>query len=238
MLVDRRILAKIMEAANISKDEIVCEVGTGKGILTAELCKHARNVVSFEVDKELFRKAQTELQFQNLELINADLFNIKGKQQQYHFDVFTSNLPYSRSRDAFEWLASQSFKRAIVMVQKEFAEKAAAKPADRNYRAISALATYCFRMDKILTVGRKSFEPQPMVESVVIRLAPINTVTTDTIKNLKILFSRRNKKASTVAAKMGVARSLESKRIDELEANELVRIAETMQEEKDVPTIR
>lgn len=235
MLIDRRILAKLMQAANINKDERVCEVGTGQGILTAELCKRAETVVSFEVDKELFKRAQAELQFQNLELVNADPFKTKVKQQQ-NFDVFASNLPYSRSRDAFEWLACQKFKRAIVMVQKEFAEKAAAKPGDKNYRAISALTTYCFKMDKILIVGGQSFEPQPMVESMVIRLTQINTVTKDTLKNLNILFSKRNRKASTVTAKVGAAMDFKSKRIDELEADELIRISETMQ--KNVPTIR
>ena len=235
MLIDQRILAKLMQVANINKDERVCEVGTGQGILTAELCKHAETVVSFEVDKELFKRAQAELQFQNLELVNADLFKTKVKQQQ-NFDVFASNLPYSRSRDAFEWLACQKFKRAIVMVQKEFAEKAAAKPGDKNYRAISALTTYCFKMDKILIVDGQSFEPQPMVESMVIQLTQINTVTKDTLRNLNILFSKRNRKASTVTAKVGAAMDFKSKRIDELEADELIRIAETMQ--KNVPTIR
>lgn len=235
MLIDQRILAKLMQVANINKDERVCEVGTGQGILTAELCKHAETVVSFEVDKELFKRAQAELQFQNLELVNADLFKTKVKQQQ-NFDVFASNLPYSRSRDAFEWLACQKFKRAIVMVQKEFAEKAAAKPGDKNYRAISALTTYCFKMDKILIVDGQSFEPQPMVESMVIQLTQINKVTKDTLRNLNILFSKRNRKASTVTAKVGAAMDFKSKRIDELEADELIRIAETMQ--KNVPTIR
>jgi 16S rRNA (adenine1518-N6/adenine1519-N6)-dimethyltransferase len=226
MLIDRRVLAKIIEAANIAKDEKICEIGTGQGTLTAELCKHARRVVSYEVDKELFKKAQAELQFQNLDLVNADLFKTK---EQKHFDLFVSNLPYSRSRDAFEWLATQKFDRAIVMVQKEFADKIMAKPGDKNYRAISVLSTHCFRMDKLLIVGRQSFEPQPMVESLVIRLTPINIVTPDMIKNINLLFSKRNKKASTVAVKAGAKADFGSKRVDQLEADDLIKIAEAMQ---------
>lgn len=243
MLIDYKVLAKIVNAASICKNDTICEAGTGKGILTAELCKHARHVISYEVDKELFKKAQAELQFQNLKLVNADLFRTKGEQQkQEHFDIFVSNLPYSRSRDAFEWLATQKFARAIVMVQKEFAEKITAKPGDKNYRAISVLSAHCFKIDRLFIVGRQSFQPPPMVESAVIKLTPINTVTSDIIKNLNLLFSKRNKKASAVARKISPNLDLGSnnnnnnnndnnnKRIDQLEADVLVKIAAGMQQ--------
>src|SRR5262245_45010095 len=139
MLADPRVLAGIIDAATLSGNEIVVEGGTGSGILTAELCKVAKGVISFEVDKNLYCLAKTRLQFQNLELVNSDLF----KTRDLGFDVFVSNLPYSRSRDAIEWLATKRFKRAIVMVQQEFVEKLVAGPGSRNYRAISALASNC-----------------------------------------------------------------------------------------------
>lgn len=224
MLVDRRVLARIIDAAEIGKEEIVLEVGTGHGILTAELCKLAKKVVSYEVDKRLYQLAKTQLKFQNLELVNADLF----KTTNLDFDVFASNLPYSRSRDVFEWLATQKFNRAIVMVQEEFAEKLDAKPGDRNYRAISALAGHCFAYEKLFKVGRQSFEPQPKIESAVISIIPLNTVTKETIKNLNLLFSKRNKKASTVAAKIGFKADYGSKRIYQLAPNDLVRMAGLM----------
>lgn len=225
MLVDRRVLARIVGAAKIGKNETVCEAGTGQGILTAELCKRAYRVISFEVDKVLFRQAQEQLEFENLELVNADLF----KAANLHFDAFVSNLPYSRSRDAFEWLATQRFDRAVVMVQEEFTDKLAAAPGDKNYRAISALSSYCFKIEKLFKVGRQSFEPQPLVESAVLRIMPINTVTKETVKTLNLLFSKRNKKASTVATKAGVKADFGSKRIDQLGADDLVKIAEAMQ---------
>jgi len=224
MLVDRRVLAKIVDAAKIGKSETVLEAGTGQGILTAELCKAAKSVVSYEVDRKLYQLAQARLQFQNLELVNADLF----KTENLHFDVLASNLPYSRSRDAFEWLAAQKFGRAIVMVQEEFADKLAAKPGSKNYRAISALAAHCFAIEKLFSVGRGSFEPQPKVESAVIRITPVNTVAKETVKSLNLLFSKRNKKASTVAAKMGVKADFGDKRIDQLAPDDLIRMAELM----------
>jgi 16S rRNA (adenine1518-N6/adenine1519-N6)-dimethyltransferase len=223
MLVDRRVLARIVEAAKIGNDETVLEAGTGQGVLTTELCKATKSVVSYEVDKKLYLQARERLQFQNLDLVNADLF----KTRNLNFDVFASNLPYSRSRDAFEWLAVQKFKRAIVMVQEEFAEKLAAGPGAKNYRAISALATHCFAIEKLFRVGRQSFEPPPKVESTVLRIIPINTVTKETVKSLNLLFSKRNKKASTVAARAGVKTDFGSKRIDQLVPRDLIRMAES-----------
>jgi 16S rRNA (adenine1518-N6/adenine1519-N6)-dimethyltransferase len=223
MLVDRRVLARIVDVAKIGNDETVLEAGTGQGVLTTELCKAAKSVVSYEVDKKLYLQALERLQFQNLELVNADLF----KTRNLDFDVFASNLPYSRSRDAFEWLAAQKFKRAMVMVQEEFAEKLAAEPGAKNYRAISALAAHCFTIEKLFRVGRQSFAPPPKVESTVLRIIPINSVTKETVKSLNLLFSKRNKKASTVAAKIGIKVDFGSKRIDQLVPGDLIRMAES-----------
>jgi len=191
MLVDRRILAKILSAAYIGKNEIVLEAGTGQGILTAELCKYAKQVISYEIDINLHRKVQEQLlsQFKNLRLLNADLFKTKGP---HFFDVFVSNLPYSRSRDAIEWLSTQKFDRAILMVQEEFADKLAARPYSKNYRAISALAAHCFAIEKLFKVTRESFEPKPKVESSIIRIVPVNTITRGVVRNINLLFSRRN----------------------------------------------
>ena len=227
MLVDRKILAKIVSAACIGQDQIVLEAGTGQGILTAELCKYAKQVISYEIDIKLYRKVQEHLlsQFKNLELVNADLFKTKDP---HFFDVFISNLPYSRSRDAIEWLSTQEFDRAILMVQEEFADKLAARPGSKNYRAISALAAHCFAIEKLFKVRRESFEPQPKVESSIIRIIPVNAITREGIRNINLLFSRRNKKLSSVAAEIGIIidANYGSKKIDELEPRHLVQIAE------------
>lgn len=226
MLVDRRILDKVVSAANIGKDQIVLEAGTGQGILTAELCKYAKQVISYEVDIKLYRKVQEQLtwQFKKLQLVNADLFKTKDP---HLFDVFVSNLPYSRSRDAIEWLATKKFDRAILMVQEEFADKLASRPGSKNYRAISALAAHCFAIEKLFKVRRESFEPQPKVESSIIRIIPINTITRKVVSNINLLFSRRNKKASSIAAQTGIIdANYGSKKIDELEPRYLVRMAE------------
>jgi 16S rRNA (adenine1518-N6/adenine1519-N6)-dimethyltransferase len=230
MLVDRRIVDRIVSAANIRKDEIVLEAGTGQGILTMELCRHAKQVISYEVDANLYEKAQEQLlQYlnNNLRLVKADLFKTKDAPL---FDIFVSNLPYSRSRDAIEWLSIQKFDRAIIMVQEEFANKLIARPSDKNYRAISALAAHCFTIEKLFKVRKESFEPQPKVESSIIRITPINTISKETVRNINLLFSRRNKNASSVADEIGIiivdVDRYGSRKIDQIDPTDLIRMAE------------
>ena len=115
------------------------------------------------------------------------------------------------------------------MVQDEFADKLASRPGSKSYRAISALATHCFAIEKLFKVRRESFEPQPKVQSSIIRIIPINTVTKEIVRNINLLFSRRNKNASSVASKAGIINAIyENKKIDELEPKDLVHMAELM----------
>ncbi len=229
MLKDTKVLEKLIEVAGISENETVYEAGTGEGTLTTLLCKRAKSVVSFEVDDDLFKKSSRLISaFPNLKLINADAF----KFPVCMFDVFISNLPYSRSRDALQWLALQKFTRAILTVQKEFADKLQARPGDENYRSITVLTQHCFIIEQLFHVPKGSFDPHPSVESTVIRLVPKEPgtpITRATIKNLNLLFSSRNRKLFSVLKKHN--RKIDfagTKRIDELQPTQLLSLAESI----------
>jgi 16S rRNA (adenine1518-N6/adenine1519-N6)-dimethyltransferase len=230
-LIDKRILEEIIELSQINKEEVVCEAGTGEGILTQELCKQAKRVISFEIDKALYIRALSYLSdFSNLLLINANIFKIKNVD----FHVFVSNLPYSRSKDAIEWLALRKFRRAIVMFQKEFVNKLKARPGETNYRSVSVICQYCFRIDSLIEVNRKSFSPRPQIDSQVVRLTPYknNCIDIYTLKTLNYIFSFRNKKASSVVKTFGTNLSgdlnLNNKRIDQLTPQDLVSLSESL----------
>ncbi|MEO9363438.1 MAG: rRNA adenine dimethyltransferase family protein [Nitrososphaera sp.] len=224
-LLDRRVLARILDASAVGKGETVCEAGTGNGILTGELCRRAKRVVSYEIDRALYASAKAALVFQNLELVNADLF----RRDEQFFDVFVSNLPYSKSRDAVEWLATKKFNRAIVMVQKEFADKLSAKPGDPNYRAVSAIASYCFSIEQLFDVDKGCFQPPPLVESTVIRATLKHPITREAVKNVNRLFSQRNKRASTVAARLGVSMDFGGdRRVDQLAPEQIIALAKVI----------
>jgi len=229
MLKDGRVLEKLIEVAGISQNETVYEAGTGEGNLTTELCKRAKSVVSFEVDHDLFKKSSRLISaFPNLKLINADVF----KFPVCVFDVFISNLPYSRSRDALQWLALQKFTRAILTVQKEFADKLQARPGDENYRSITVITQHCFIIEQLFNVPKGSFDPHPSVESTVIRLVPKEPgipITRATIKNLNLLFSSRNRKLFSVLKKHNCKIDFAgTKRIDELQPTQLLSLAESI----------
>jgi 16S rRNA (adenine1518-N6/adenine1519-N6)-dimethyltransferase len=156
-----------------------------------------------------------------------DIFNVNDLQ----FDVFVSNLPYSRSKDAIEWLAVQEFDRAIVMLQKEFVSKLQAKPGETNYRAISVIGQYCFDIKKLFEVGRASFEPKPKIDSQVIKLIPNKDVniTAQIISTLNFIFSLRNKRASSVSENLGAKFDYSSNiRIDELDPIDLIELAKSI----------
>jgi 16S rRNA A1518/A1519 N6-dimethyltransferase RsmA/KsgA/DIM1 with predicted DNA glycosylase/AP lyase activity len=234
MLIDIRILAKVIEASQISKNEIVCEGGTGNGILTYELCKYAKSVISFEIDKVLFARARARKQacnLSNLQLLNVDLFKILNLK----YNVFISNLPYCKSKDAFYWLPTQKFDRAIVMIQREFADKLQAKPGEKNYRAISVVTQHCFTLQKLFSVNKDAFDPQPSVESVVIKLIPrYHKITWRSIRNLNYVFSQRNKKASSVAKRFGINFDFGDTRIDELHSGELIKLVNLIEIENSI----
>jgi 16S rRNA (adenine1518-N6/adenine1519-N6)-dimethyltransferase len=229
MLKDGKVLEKLIEVASISPNETVYEAGTGEGTLTTELCKRAKSVISFEVDHNLFKKSSRLISaFPNLKLIYADVF----KFPVCVFDVFISNLPYSRSRDALQWLALQKFTRAILTVQKEFADKLQAKPGNENYRSITVITQYCFTIEQLFHVPKGAFDPYPSIESTVIRLVPKELgipITRSTIKNLNLLFSNRNRRSFSVLKKHNCKIDFAgTKRIDELQPTQLLTLAGTI----------
>ena len=207
------IASGMAEAAGISGDDTVLEIGTGRGILTSALCRNAKRVISMEKDPELYAEAARRLRAPNLDLVNAD-----GFKTDREFSIFVSSLPYSESRTAIEWLCQKRFLRAVIMVQKEFAEKLLEKD-----RAVSTVANHCFEIERVLRVGRNNFEPAPEVDSVVLRLTQRHTLSRRLIKNINLLFSYRRKTVSNVMGIFGVENTVQ-KRLGDLDGDQIVRL--------------
>jgi 16S rRNA (adenine1518-N6/adenine1519-N6)-dimethyltransferase len=209
----------IVESAQLTKKDTVLEVGTGKGVLIPLLCQKAKSVVSVESDEHLYSNAI--LQFSNIS--NLELMYGDGFATDTDFSVFVSNLPYSQSRYAVEWLAQKKFSRAIIMVQKEFADKLASE-GGKQMRAISVIANYTFDIEKIMTVNKNNFEPPPKVDSVILRLKQKRRISPDLIESVNNLFSYRRKTVSNIAKKFG--RTIQSdKRLEELSSDEIIALA-------------
>ncbi len=216
-LKSEKIAEKIVATAKLSKHDSVLEIGTGRGILIPFLCKNAKKVTSFETDKKLYHDAKIHYTASNLKLKLGDGF--KSKE---NFTVFISNLPYSKSRDAIEWLIQNKFSRAVIMVQKEFAEKLETKSKER--KAISVLAQYAFDIEPVIKVSKTNFIPQPKVDSVVLKLKSKKVVSKELIKTVNKLFSYRRKTIKNILKQFGKD-SDSTKRLDELDGDEIIKIA-------------
>ena len=205
--------------AKITKKDTVFEIGTGLGILTPLLCVHAHKVISVDVDEKLVHKARSE--FSNLD--NLVLRFGDGFKQIDTFSIFVSNLPYSKSKDAIEWLAMSSFSHGVVMVQKEFADKLLAKSSKKR-KAVSIIANYAFEITSLFDVGKNNFSPPPKVDSVVLKIVKKNSLTKELIQIIHKIFSYRRKTVKNILKQFN-KETMVSKRVDDLSGDEIINLA-------------
>ena len=213
----------IVKEARISKNDVVFEIGTGLGILTPLLCKNAQKVISVDADENLIKKAKsTFTRFDNLVLKSGDGFKKKDV-----FSIFVSNLPYSRSKDAIEWLSKTPFSHGVIMVQKEFAEKLFA--TSKNRRAISIIATHALNIQKISDVGKNNFSPPPKIDSVILKISQNIVMDETLISTINNIFSYRRKTVKNILKQFDKQSTIE-KRIDDLSGDEIVNLAKQILE--------
>ncbi|MEN6316955.1 MAG: 16S rRNA (adenine(1518)-N(6)/adenine(1519)-N(6))-dimethyltransferase RsmA, partial [Clostridiaceae bacterium] len=184
-LTDGNILIKIADAAEISKDDLVLEVGPGLGGLTAHLAERAGMVVAVEIDRRLLPVLKETLKdYTNIEIINGDILRLNIKDElnaavAAREGGFTpaalkivANLPYYITTPVMMALLESglSVKTMVFMVQKEVADRMRADPGGKDYGALSVAVQYYSKPSVVLAVPPHSFIPQPGVDSAVIRL--------------------------------------------------------------------
>jgi 16S rRNA (adenine1518-N6/adenine1519-N6)-dimethyltransferase len=186
-----------IEYANISKDDRVLEVGPGFGILTERLVQASDHVTCIELDDKLADYVDKTFGEQ-VNLIRGDALKVEWPK----FDVFVSNLPYSVSTPIIFKLLNYDFKKAVVMVQKEFADRMDAKPSTSDYSRLTVGIYYRAQCKIIETVPAGRFNPRPKVDSSIVTLTPRPTpfeVDNEKLffKITEICFSHRRKKIGT-----------------------------------------
>lgn len=223
-LTSNAIAKSIALEAKIGKNDTVFELGTGLGILTPLLCENAKKVISIDTDRRLYEKAKSRFSsIANLSIEFGD-----GFKQHNVFSIFVSNLPYSKSKDAIEWLANTPFSHGVIMVQKEFAEKLLAK-SSKNRRSVSIIANYAFEIEKILDVGKRNFSPPPKVDSVVLKIIKKKSLEKDLIHIINKMFSYRRKTIQNIFKQFGKETIIE-KRLDDLSGDEIIDLAKEILE--------
>ena len=213
-LVDEEIVNKIAAAAELSEADTVLEVGPGIGTLTQALAMTGAKVVAVELDRRLLPVLEKTLDgYDNVEIINEDILklDIKKAVPQDNFKV-VANLPYYITTPIIFNLLEQKLpmERLVVMVQKEVAERIAARPGGKDYGALSVAIQYYTEPEIAFAVPSSAFIPQPSVDSAVIvckrRSAPAVDVVDEKLffRVVKAAFSVRRKMLSNALKNMGI----------------------------------
>jgi len=159
--------------AKISKKDVVLEVGPGKGILTELLAEKAKKVVAVEIDEKLIKKLKEKLP-NNIELIHNDVLKVDFNKIP-KFNKIVANLPFQISSPATFKFLEHGFDLAVLVFQKEFANRMVAKVGSKNYSRLSVGVYYKVKCKIIETIPRTSFHPQPKVDSCIVDLSPRKT---------------------------------------------------------------
>jgi 16S rRNA (adenine1518-N6/adenine1519-N6)-dimethyltransferase len=166
------IVAKIVAAADLKPDDLVLEIGPGKGILTEELAKKAGKVVAVEIDKNLggLLKGKFKGQ-QNVEIIEGDILKLDLDKLISNYKV-VANLPYYITSPIIRLFLESVMPptEMILMVQKEVAERIVASAGQMSILAISV--QYYADAEILFEVGKENFDPVPKVNSAIVKIAP------------------------------------------------------------------
>lgn len=176
-LVDERVLDKIVNAADINKNDLVIEVGPGIGTLTQAMAKRAGKVVSVEIDKTLVPILGELLEdYNNVEIINEDILKVDineiiAKHPRMSVKM-AANLPYNITTPIIMGILEKHIpmESLTVMIQKEVAYRMNAKPSTKDYGSLSLVTQYYCEPYLVANVPQNCFMPRPNVDSAVIRL--------------------------------------------------------------------
>jgi 16S rRNA (adenine1518-N6/adenine1519-N6)-dimethyltransferase len=189
-LKDRNILKLEARLAAVEGKQVL-EIGAGDGRLTEVLLEHRpKKIIAVEKDAHFARMLKEKFAGGQVEIIEEDFLKIRIPK----VEVVVGNIPYYISSDIIFSIGETGFERAVLMVQKEFAQKMVAKPGDRNYGRLSVTAQIHFNIKVERTVLRHLFRPVPKVDSAIVILKPTGASLNQFQENvIRYLFQHRNK---------------------------------------------
>ncbi len=186
-LIDLNLIQLLARSANIGPNDVVLEIGTGMGSLTAMLAERAAAVVTVEIDQYLFQMAREELErFDNIEMLKQDALKNKNQIHPHvldtvkrHLDAapnrvfkLAANLPYNVATPIISnLLRSELYPATLtVTIQKELADRLMAKPSTKDYGSLSVWVQSLCDVELVRVLSPKVFWPRPKVESAIVHL--------------------------------------------------------------------
>ena len=208
-LIDDSVVKKIVDSANISKEDLIIEIGPGLGNLTELLLERAGKVIAIELDQRMMKILDDRFSFyDNLEIINEDVLKVDLKQlitenkcKPIKNVKIVANLPYYITTPIIMKLLEDRLdvESITVMIQKEVADRLIAVPGSKLAGAITYCVYYYAISEPIVVVEKNSFIPEPSVSSEVIKLSirkkyPVHLLDESLFfKVIKVSFMQRRK---------------------------------------------
>jgi 16S rRNA (adenine1518-N6/adenine1519-N6)-dimethyltransferase len=238
-VVDKRLVETIVSYASPSINDDVLDIGAGLGALTTRLAERAGRVIAVEIDKRLVEVLRNKFKnYGNVEVIHGDILDLN-----IDASIIVGNIPYHISTPILFKILTTSFRRAVLTLQREVAERLTAKPGSQHYGRLTVSANIQANIEVIGTYPPESFYPPPEVFHSVVLITPRSRVDVDLklLNSLLIkLFSQRNRIVKTVLRRslindFGLNRGMElfkaiaesipeSKRVYQLTIDEIVSI--------------
>ena len=173
-LSDPAILTAIVDALAPAKGDTVLEIGPGRGALTDILAERAGRVVAVEIDRALAAQLREKYSGNShVEIVEADFLETDARSIAGDDFLLIGNVPYYITTPiVFKSLETPMPRRAVFLVQREVAERMAAKAGDDDYGALTVNVAAVANVEQVFSVAASAFRPPPKVESAVVRLTP------------------------------------------------------------------
>jgi 16S rRNA (adenine1518-N6/adenine1519-N6)-dimethyltransferase len=219
-LVDENIISRIIQSAEITKDDTVIEIGPGMGAMTKDLAVAAGRVIAIELDERLFRKLKAELKdADNLDLILGDALTFPYESLPGPVKV-VANLPYYISTPIITRLmeAREKISAMVLMLQKEVAQRITAKPGGKEYGYLSVMVQLWSEAVNLFDVPKEAFTPVPKVDSAVVRLKVRGTPASERVSDLvffeKVVSAAFSQRRKTLKNSLKNSRVIEPSRFE------------------------
>ncbi len=168
------IISRIVETADVHKEDVIVEIGPGRGALTFKLAEIASEVIAIEIDKEIVENLKARsVSYPGLTIVEADALQFPYHQIGTRFKV-VANLPYYMSTPILFRLIelSDMVSSMTIMLQKEVAERVVAAPGSKDYGILSIAVQFYAVPEIAFNVSRKMFYPEPKIDSSVLKIVP------------------------------------------------------------------
>ena len=205
-LSDESLLDDIVEKAGVTQEDVVVEIGAGKGALTNALVKRAKKVFSFEIDLDLQEYLLNRFNGQNVQFIFEDVMNWSDEKiNELVGERFklVANLPYYVTSPIItRFLQNENLEGLTVMVQEEVADRIVSNEKSKDYGVLTIICKLFGEPHKVMRVTRDKFYPVPNVDSAIVRIDKTeNKLSKDLTKGVislaKQAFAMRRKKLSS-----------------------------------------